>query len=353
VGWIGGKAFDLVFFFGSGLFGVAAGVLAMAAPSLVVPLWLVWLFLLDGPHLAATFTRTYLDPTWLREHRALGLGSLLLLTPGFVAFGAAKALGSPLPYDLFLLFATIWAFHHAVRQHYGILAIYQRHARPSPRERRIDTGMLYLSYWGLIGVFLFGHPKSRLVLQLPETLPPWGHALLVAAGAALGAALVAYVGYAILRARRGADPRPMLFLLLPVVAQQAFGLFVVGAAEPLIARPSDPEQYFLAVAVVGGTVHGMQYLGIVVAANRRRATAPLGQRPWILYGVLVAASILYMAVNLTRGASPWTLFASGTDQARLFLALYWGIFFHHYYIDQKIWHPGSDPALRRELGLSP
>mgnify|MGYP001573095527 CR=1 FL=1 len=45
-------------------------------------------------------------------------------------------------------------------------------------------------------------------------------------------------------------------------------------------------------------------------------------------------------------------FPETSDAARLFMAFYWGIFFHHYYLDQKIWRFQADGALRRELGAS-
>jgi hypothetical protein len=57
-------------------------------------------------------------------------------------------------------------------------------------------------------------------------------------------------------------------------------------------------------------------------------------------------------VNLARGVSPWaSLTEPGSAGARLFLALYWGVFFHHYFLDQKIWRPHADRVVRAELGL--
>jgi hypothetical protein len=100
-------------------------------------------------------------------------------------------------------------------------------------------------------------------------------------------------------------------------------------------------------------VHGLQYLGVVFAANRRREAAVSRRyRPLLVYAALVGASALYMLVNLARGASPWgALAAPGSLGASLFLAFYWGLFFHHYYLDQKIWRPHADRVVRAELGL--
>ena len=132
--WIGGRAFDLTVFFGSSVFAVAVALVVMAQPSLVVPLWWAWIFLVDGPHLFATLLRTYLDPDEWTRHRQLFWSSLLWISPGFVAFVATKLSGNRMPYDLFLLFASLWAYHHAVRQHWGILAIYERLAGAEQRS---------------------------------------------------------------------------------------------------------------------------------------------------------------------------------------------------------------------------
>ena len=43
---------------------VLLGVACLAAPAVIAPLWWLWIGLVDGPHLVATFTRTYLDAVW-------------------------------------------------------------------------------------------------------------------------------------------------------------------------------------------------------------------------------------------------------------------------------------------------
>jgi hypothetical protein len=89
-GWIASARYDGAFFFGSAVLAVLAGVLVLMAPPLVVPLWWVWLGLVDGPHFAATWMRTYLDPHERRTRRRLLLGSLVFLTPGFLALGLSR-----------------------------------------------------------------------------------------------------------------------------------------------------------------------------------------------------------------------------------------------------------------------
>jgi hypothetical protein len=363
-GWILDRRFDLFFFFFSGLVGAAAGALCLAVPALVIPLWWAWLLLLDGPHLVATFTRTYLDPDERRQRGRLFAWSLLAFAPGVAAWIAARATGARGPIDAYLLIATLWSWHHQIRQDYGIMSIYQRHARTPPRARRLDWWFLHGTLWAAFGLFLVVHPANRAVMGLPVELPAWGRIASIAAGVALAGLTLGYAAIRIAGARR--DPigmRPVIFLLGPAIALHAFALFVIGAFEPLVPRPTNPEQVFMTTAIVGGIVHGMQYLGIVFAVNRRRHAAAaggpaaslvsaLGRRPLVAYVAFVAVAIVYLAINAARAAAPpVSLFAEGSAGAQLFLVLYWGLFFHHFYLDQKIWRPHLDRRLQFELGL--
>jgi hypothetical protein len=366
-GWIGGRRFDLFFFFGSSALAVLLGLVVVAAPILVVPLWWLWTWLVDGPHVVATWARTYLDAGERRARRGLLLGSLLFLLPGPLALGASKLTGSPAPFDLFMLVAALWAYHHAVRQHYGVLSIYERLAGSSPADRRIDTLFLQLAMWALFALFLLAFPLNRATLSLPAELPAAARAGVTALAAALGVAGLAYAGLLVARARSGRSIRPGLFALLPVLGMSALAYFVVGAFEPLMKGPQNPEQNFLAVGIVGGMVHGLQYLGIVFAANRRRYSpeaagpraaersiaATLGRAPRVAFLCFTVVSLGYLILSAARGAPGASFYGEGSDGMRLFLGIYWGMFFHHYYIDQKIWKPHQDPALRFELGLGP
>jgi hypothetical protein len=131
-GWIGGRRFDGFFFFGSSLLAGAAGLAVLAWPVLLLPLWAAWLLLLDGPHLLATFGRTYLDARERKERARLLVGSLLFFVPGLVAWGLLRLTGERAALDLFLGFATLWSFHHAVRQNYGLLSLSRASRGPRP-----------------------------------------------------------------------------------------------------------------------------------------------------------------------------------------------------------------------------
>lgn len=359
-GWIGGRRFDGFFFFGSSVVAGAAGLAVLAWPVLLLPLWAAWLLLLDGPHLMATFGRTYLDVRERKARPRLLVGSLLWFVPGLAAWGVLRLTGERAVFDLFLGFATLWSFHHAVRQNYGLLSLYESFARASRTERKVDTVFLYVSLWSAFGLFLLGHPENRRILGLPAELPLVGRVLLVGGGVALVLVSLAWLTFAAVRMRQGRGGRPALFLLCAACGSALIPFFVVGPFEPLVQGPRTPEQMFMAAAMVGGVMHSLQYLGITVAANRRRFSrheersfaAMLGRAPLAAYGLMVAVSLVYLLLNSVRGASPvGSLFPEVSAAGQLFLALYWGVFFHHYYLDQRIWRVRQQPSLRYELGL--
>jgi hypothetical protein len=357
--WIGSKSFDLAFFFGSSLFAVGVGGLVLAVPSLTIPMWWAFIVLIDGPHLMATLGRTYLDPRERSQRGPLLWWSLLLVASGVAALGLARTANAMWLFDAYLLFAMMWAWHHAVRQHYGIMSVYSRYDGTETSLRRFDSMYLHGVLWAMFAIFLFAHPANREIGDMPaqmSTLDEVGVGMMIAA---VALATLVYVASIIRRARRGVPIRPALFVLFPVVTMTAFSLFLVGWAEPLVPAPENPEQFFLASGLVGGIVHGLQYIGIVSATNRRRyrdaepsLAARIGRSPGTGYMALVALASGYVVLNAARGAVPdLALMPSDSDAAMIFLALYWGVFFHHYYLDQHIWHPGRDPSLRIELGL--
>ncbi len=360
VGWIGGRRFDLFFFFGSALVAVGVGAFALVVPAAVVPIFWAFLLFIEGPHLIATWARTYLDATERSRRGRLLVGSLAWLLPGIGAWLAAHIGQSRAPIDLFLLFATLWSFHHAIRQLHGILAIYHHHAQSEIVARKYDRYLLHGWLWLAFGLFSLGHPHNRSLFGFPREFPRWISTTAISLLVTLGITAIVYGIFRRLRFPRESI-RPLLFLLGPAIGLECYAMFVVGAFEPLIPRPEDPEQAFFTTTVVGGLVHGLNYLGIIMIVGLRRygrksddsVASFLGKRPLVAYGVFVIASLGYLALNAARGVLPGiTPFGRQSLVTDLFLVLYWGIFFHHYYLDQHIWHVRSDNTLRFELGLA-
>jgi len=358
--WIGTRRQDLVFFYGSSAFAVALGGLVIAWPVLLVPLVWAWLLLLDGPHLVATWQRTYFDPLERERHRSWIWKSLLLFLPPLVCWGLAWGLGQPLIFLAFVGFAALASWHHLVRQHYGITAVYEGHAGATPGVWKFDKYFMHGILWWLFGLSLLATEANRTILELPVPGPAWMQSAVMAGLVVAGVATAVFLGSIVWRAKRGMLIQPALFALGPVVGAMVFTLFVVGMFEPVLTGASNPEQLVLAATLVGGVIHGMQYIGIVAIANKRRYAsdgrawfARLGRAPVLSYGLWVAVSLAYVALNAGRGAYPGAAWLSFESMgAQFLLALYWGVFFHHYYVDQKIWRIRSDPRLRGELGMA-
>lgn len=356
-GWIGpSAAWDLCFFFLPAPLALIVAGVALNHPALIWPLWWAWALLLDGPHLGATLSRTAADPQARARWTRLNLRALWVFAPGLLAWGASAWSGQAWPFMTFLLATTLWSIHHNIRQHYGLLAIYQWYAKPTARQRRVDQAMLYGGMWGLFALFLCGHPVNRRLMGLPQALDA-PLTLLSQLGAGLmGAMILLYAVALWRRARRGLAIKPGLFVLGPVVVAQALSYGLIGGAEPALEF-AHPEQAFLLVSLIMGTIHSAGYLGIVLSSAARRAERVGGRllgRPLWHYLLLAAGSLLlYGALNATRGAAPGlALLGVDSDASRLMLALYWGVFFHHYYVDQHIWRVSADLGLRQDLGLN-
>ena len=356
-GWIGGPLFDLCFFFGSAVVALAAGLLMLTVPAAVLPVWFVWIWLLEGPHLFATWQRTYLDAEFRRQRPRLLLNSLAWLLPGPLCLLASRWFGQPGIFLLFLGAAALWSVHHSIRQYHGLLSIYQRLGQAGERDRRLDRVLLHAVLWGIFGLFQIVHPANRVLWQWPVEPGPAGRALIAALSSALALALVYWAGLLVQRWRQGRVLKPGVFALVVAVGTTLFSVFVVGLREPLLAGAATPEEVFLAATAVSGILHGMHYLGIVMATSRRRTEPPgtgwaarLRHAPLQAYLLMVVLSLFYVGLNLLRGM-PLGL-APGSTAAQVFLALYWGLFLHHYWLDQKIWRPSTDARLRTELGLA-
>lgn len=342
--WIGGPLFDACFFFGSGVVALAAGLLMLAAPGTVLPLWFAWIWLVEGPHLCATWQRTYFDAGFRREHARLLWTSLAWLLPGPILLAASWISARPEPFLLFLGAVALWSFHHAVRQHHGILSVYQRLGEADAAARKADKHLLHGILWVAFGLLALAHPAN---VGLAGRLW-WGAHVITALAALLALAIALWAALLVRRWRSGSAILPGIFGLVVAVGTTLFSLFAVGLREPLLANPLTTEQVFMAATIVGGTLHGLQYIGIVIATERRRARSGMAAR-WV-YALMLAASLLYVALNLARGGAPLGA-APGSASAQVFLALYWGLFCHHFWLDQKIWRPSSDARLRAELGL--
>jgi hypothetical protein len=110
----------------------------------------VWVVVLDTPHFFATYFRTYLDKhEWLARRRFL-VGSLAIFLVGPAMLFATWMLHSfgtanfKLPWRMWGVGVSLWAYFHITRQHYGFLRLYNRkNGELKTEEARLDAVVLY------------------------------------------------------------------------------------------------------------------------------------------------------------------------------------------------------------------
>src|SRR5438128_221124 len=130
-GWIINRKDDLVWFIGSVvasyLFLAANLTLVKMGMSVMLMVW-IWALGFDGPHVFGTISRTYADAEERRKRAKLYYGtlSLFLLGPAMVLAGRLKLLGTEAWGPVFFFFASVWAYYHLVKQHYGFMILYKK-----------------------------------------------------------------------------------------------------------------------------------------------------------------------------------------------------------------------------------
>ncbi|MDY7227587.1 hypothetical protein [Hyalangium rubrum] len=325
-------------------------------------LWWAWIVALDGPHIFATLSRTYLDRRERQARRRLLWGSLGWFALGPALFGLSVALGQRLPFDLFLAFVSVWAYWHVVRQHYGLMSLYQRkNADMHPLDRRIDSLTLYVGLLAPFLAFALTHPTARRMLGLG--VEPGPEALVAQACWAATLAVVAlFAARQVQRWRAGLGVNGPKVLLLAA----ALGLSALLFTPAVVGRVE-----FLMVSVVVTAFHNVQYHGIVWFYHRNRYHAPgadpstfglaprVSQRFLIYLACGVAFTLLYRGLGCGFGAFPGcgtfdsqVMLGAGLSLKELMAGFIWGFAMHHYYLDQKIWRVSRDTGLNRDLKLS-
>jgi hypothetical protein len=343
---------DLFWFQGSVLAGLALLLVFRALPHLGADataahpaLWalLFWGVFLDGTHVFATYARSYLapasDPAARQGLPGARAFALLVLGPAVALLDHALFRAGPSVmghagalFRYFLLGAYLWAYWHLVRQHYGFLALYRRKAGEAPRARAgVDAILLWA---GCLYPYLrFSLGPAYASSGLPVLLPPGAAAALRAAlDVAAGAAAVAVlVGFAVAVARGRVRPGPKHLLLAIVIG---FHALTFAALDNL-----------LEITAVLTIFHNLQYHRIVWQHERGKGRVPSGGLlPYLGLGILLGVA-WYGPRILGAAAAP-------SDLARnVLLGLGWGVAFHHYLVDGRIWRVRRAPAVARALNV--
>jgi hypothetical protein len=333
--WILSPLSDLIWFQGSALAGVALLVFFVVAPPVVAaPIatqpallaLLLWGILFDGTHVVGTYARSYFAPEPGARDGLPGAWSLALFAIGPAAAVADWAMGGAV-FPAFLQAALLWAYYHLVRQHWGFVALYRRRAPGDPTPARLDEAILWL---GCLYPFVrFSLTPAFAASGLPQLLP-------AAATATLRhvldvAVALAAVGLAVAWVRRGGARAlgPKHAFMAIVIA---FHLATFALLENL-----------LEITATLTIFHNLQYHRIVWQHEAGKGRRPLG------------GLVPYLAAGLGLGAiwyGPRVLGAhlAGPGLVRnVILGVGWGVAFHHYLVDARIWRLRRAPAVARAI----
>jgi uncharacterized membrane protein YhaH (DUF805 family) len=364
--WITGRNFDLVWYIGACITSYAMIYLSMGIGISALLLWWFWIVSVDGPHVFATLSRTYLDAQEWKQRWKLFVGSLLWFLLGPLALFITISSGKLLPYYLFLAFAGVWAYWHVVRQHYGFLVLYQKkNGEPAGKANRLDYWIFYILMLAPFVSFLLRHPSAREQLGLGMFISPVEHVIIFADHVLITAVIALYIVKEFYRMGHGQPLNLPKNLLLAACIPLHLLIFL----HPYISTHLPIRLFVVFVTFY----HNVQYHGIVWFYNRNRYQKDAdiyGPARWIsknfliYYAAGLAFTILYRYTNwyflglkvpFSSGPNNVSELPLGMEfrVSDLAFAFWWGFALHHYYLDQKIWKLSKDRQLTKELKLAP
>ena len=331
--WIINRREDLTWFIGSGLVGYLA-IALMAAGFPVTPLYIFWMFGVDGPHVIATVTRTYCDKN---ERGRLGwwlwvLVPFLMIGPAFVIAGYAS---------LFYLATICWQHVHVAKQHFGFMMLYKaKNGDRDPADFRVDR------YYLLTSLFM---PLVWFVIATREFsgTPILKDAFGIAAVIYLGTTCY-FIKRQIDRHRSGRTLNLPKMLLLAVVIPLQWLAFTYAAQ-------FGPDGVIRA-GIPLGMFHSFQYHRLLWFHNKNRYTStqdPKAQDAKEKYG--------FAATLAKGGLGVYLLVAIGLNLLIAYIpvilglpleimkASVWGFAFTHYVLDARIWRVRGDKDLAAAL----
>jgi hypothetical protein len=353
VGWIINKREDLVWFIASVItsyaFLAANLVLVKLGLSVMIMTW-IWALGFDGPHVFGTISRTYADSEERRKRAKLYYGTLglFLLGPAMVLAGQARLLGTDAWGPAFFFFASLWAYYHLVKQHYGFMILYKKKNNDlAEMDNLIDRAFILLGMTYPFVRFLTHSYAAKERLEgigvSPQSESIWWFETLVFSAFVVSAMLFA--------GRQGQK----LLLKQPVNLPK---LLLLGAAVPMhwivlrLLEPVQPPSAAALAAVATLTIyHNIQYHRIIWFHNRNKygrpdskdygAASRISKSVWSYIGFALVFGALYHIPHYTivKPDSFW-------------MAFIWGGAFTHYYLDSKIWRVRRDAQLNDNLRMA-
>lgn len=353
LGWIINKRDDLIWFIGSVVtsyaFLAANLILVKLGLSVMIMTW-IWALGFDGPHVFGTVSRTYADSEERRKRAKLYYGtlSLFLLGPALVLAGQVRLLGTELWGPVFFFFASLWAYYHLVKQHYGFMILYKKkNGDLAEIDNLIDRAFILLGMTYPFVRFLAHSYAAKERLEgmglSPQSESVWWFETLVFSAFIISLAL--FLGRQAYR----------LYLKQPINVPK---LLLLGAAVPMhwivlrMLEPVQPPSAAALAAVATLTIyHNIQYHRIIWFHNYNKygrpgaakfgAASMISKNVWTYIGCAIGFGMLYHIPHYTlvKPDSFW-------------MAFIWGGAFTHYYLDSKIWRVRRDAQLNENLRMA-
>jgi hypothetical protein len=343
-GWIIDQKDDLIWFIGS---VIASYALLVANLKLGAPLMLlVWIWALgfDGPHVFGTVSRTYADREERQKRARLLYGTLLLflIGPSMVLAGRANLFGTAVWGPSFFFFASLWAYYHLVKQHYGFMVLYKKkNSDLADTDNFIDRGFLLLGFTYPFVRFVIHSAAGKAAAPFSTTSAFFSRFESVV----FYAFIISLVIFVARQAQR------VLIMRKPLDGPK---LLLLAAAIPMhwiVLRCLEPAANGALAAVATLTIyHNIQYHRIIWFHNNNKYARP-GSANYGLASLINKNFWRYFAFAVLFGAAyhipHYTVVAPGGAV----MAFIWGGAFTHYYLDSKIWRVRRDTQLNRNLHM--
>jgi hypothetical protein len=341
--WIINRKEDMIWFIGSVLasYALLAANVKLGVPAMML-IW-VWALGFDGPHVFGTVSRTYADRQERRQRAKLLYGSLalFLIGPAMVLAGRARLLGTAVWGPAFFFMASLWAYYHLVKQHYGFMVLYKKkNGDLAEADNLIDRAFL-MAAMAYPFIHFIGHGvASAERVPFPTDSSAF---MYLERGVFLGflVSLLAFVGRQIWR----------LYSRLPINLPK---LLLLAAAVPMhwiVLKCLEPSPEGPLAAVASLTIyHNLQYHRIVWFHNRNKYVGS-----GIDYGLAsrINKSVWhYAGFALAFGAAYHIPHYTVIESDGLAMGFFWGGAFVHYYLDSKIWRVRHDAQLNRNLRMA-
>jgi len=353
LGWIINKKDDLIWFIGSVVtsyaFLAANLMLVKLGLSVMIMTW-IWALGFDGPHVFGTISRTYADSEERRKRARLFYGtlSLFLLGPAMVLAGQVKLLGTEAWGPVFFFFASLWAYYHLVKQHYGFMILYKKKNNDLAEiDNLIDRSFILLGMTYPFVRFLTHSyaAKDRLdgIGLSPQSESVWWVETLVFSAFVISSILFAGRQFQKLYLKQQVNV-PKLLLLAAAIPMHWIVLRLLEPVQP-------PSAAALAAVATLTIYHNIQYHRIIWFHNRNKYGRPTSKN----YG---AATVIsrnvwsYIGFALVFGALYHIPHYTIVKPDSFWMAFIWGGAFTHYYLDSKIWRVRRDAQLNDNLRMA-